>query len=228
MKKLMTLVMLAMTALTTSAQIEDGNWYITPKAGVSVADMTGRLFYADKAEGTYDCTLRPITSFAIGIDMEYAMADQLALGFGLNYARKGSKTDDGMFRVQMDYVNIPLTLNFYPIRNAGLALKAGIQVGFAARKRLKMDGVEYNADYVRQLWMTHFGRIVPVYVESELSRQFNKVDFAIPLAVSYEFKNVVLEARYNLGLTNVMKDDPEASKHKTWVFTLGYKFDLGD
>ena len=49
-----------------------------------------------------------------------------------------------------------------------------------------------------------------------------------PLAVSYEFMNVVLEARYSLGLVNVMKDDPENSKHRFWQFTLGYKFDLGD
>ena len=40
--------------------------------------------------------------------------------------------------------------------------------------------------------------------------------------------NVVLEARYSLGLVNVMKDDPENSKHRFWQFTLGYKFDLGD
>ncbi len=44
----------------------------------------------------------------------------------------------------------------------------------------------------------------------------------------HEFMNVVLEARYSLGLVNVMKDDPENSKHRFWQFTLGYKFDLGD
>ena len=40
--------------------------------------------------------------------------------------------------------------------------------------------------------------------------------------------NFQLEARYNLGLVKVMKDDPEKSKNSVWQFTLGYKFDLGE
>ena len=67
-----------------------------------------------------------------------------------------------------------------------------------------------------------------VYVESELSKEFNKVDFSIPLAISYDYKGIFAEARYNLGLTNIMKDDPENGKHRVWQFTIGYKFDLGE
>ena len=51
-----------MVAVSANAQIEAGEWYITPKAGVGIADLTGKLFNPDKAEGSYDATLRPIMS----------------------------------------------------------------------------------------------------------------------------------------------------------------------
>ena len=41
-------------------------------------------------------------------------------------------------------------------------------------------------------------------------------------------KGKLLCMGYNLGLTQVMKDDPEKSKHSVWQFTLGYKIPLGD
>ena len=235
MKKLLILVMTAMTAMTASAQIEDGNWYITPKAGVGVADMTSALFESKNLPFDYNADLKPIVSFTAGVDFEYALADQLGLAFGLTYARQGCKTKDDMFKIKLDYLNIPITFNYYPIPNCGLAIKAGVQVGFTMRKRMTIDGIEYNADestqLINRLFINRYtGQIIsqPWFrnVENELSRKFNKVDCSIPLAVSYEYKNFQVEARYNLGLTKVMKDDPESSKHSVFLFTLGYKINL--
>lgn len=67
MKKLVMLAMTLVATLSASAQIEEGNWYLTPKIGVGIADLTGRL-YIDQAEGTYDYTLRPITSVVAGLE----------------------------------------------------------------------------------------------------------------------------------------------------------------
>ena len=103
------------------------------------------------------------------------------------------------------------------------------------RKRMTLDGVDYNADetatWVRKTWVNRWtGHVISApgiaYMENELSKKFNKVDFSIPLAVSYEYKNFQVEARYNLGLTKVMKEDPESSKHSVFLFTLGYKINL--
>lgn len=213
-----------MVAVSANAQIEEGEWYITPKVGVGIADLTGKLFNPDKAEGSYDATLRPIASFVGGIEGEYGINDNLGFSIGLLFATQGAKTKDNMFKVTENYLNVPLMLEYYPFANIGLAFKAGAQVGFSFRRRVKVDGIEYSADYVWQ--RNQWGR--PMYVESELSKQFNKVDFAIPLGVSYEYKHVILDVRYNLGLINVMKDDPENSKNRMWQFTLGYKFNVGD
>ena len=236
MKKLMMIAVAMMAAMNASAQIEEGEWYVTPKAGFSVADLTGKLYDPSnpKAEGsTYDPTLRPLFGFTAGVDFMYACNDNLGVSFGLGYARQGAKTEDDLFRVSMDYINVPLTLNYYPFAKAGLALKAGIQVGFVMHKKMKVNGFEYNSEFERTgrtVIYTRTGRpfVFNRYVEAEWSRNFNKVDCSIPLAISYELFNFQLEARYNLGLVKVMKDDDEASKNRVWQFTLGYKFDLGE
>lgn len=54
----------------------------------------------------------------------------------------------------------------------------------------------------------------------------NTVDFSIPVGVSYEYKNFVLDARYNWGLTNIAKGGEVSSKNSVFHITLGYKFDL--
>ena len=225
---MMIIAITLMAAVNASAQIDEGNWYVTPKAGISVADLTGKLFDPSKAEGTYDATLRPLVTFTAGVDFMYAFNENFGVSFGFGYARQGAKTKDDLFRVSMDYINVPITLNYYPFSNIGLAVKAGVQLGFVSHKRMKVDGVNYNADYTRVIVRNRWGRPVVAYMESELSKQFNKFDCAIPLAISYELYNFQLEARYNLGLVKVMKDDPEKSKNSVWQFTLGYKFDLGD
>ena len=213
-----------MVAVSANAQIEEGEFNITPKAGVGIADLTGKLFDQTKAEGSYDATLRPIASFVGGIEGEYGINDNLGVSIGLLFATQGAKTKDNMFKITENYLNVPIMLEYYPFTNVGLAFKAGVQAGFSFRRRVKVDGVTYSADYVLQ--RNKWGH--PSYVESELSKQFNKVDLAIPLGISYEYRNVILDVRYNLGLINIMKDDPENSKNRVWQFTLGYKFNVSD
>ena len=88
MKKLLILVMAAMTTMTASAQIEDGNWYVTPKVGVSVADMTSALFNSKQAEVDYNADLKPIVSFTAGADFEYGLETRV----GLHCAPNAHKT----------------------------------------------------------------------------------------------------------------------------------------
>ena len=150
MKRLFFAISLMVAAVSANAQIEEGEWYITPKAGVGVADLTGKLFNPDKAEGSYDATLRPIASFVGGIEGEYGINDNLGFSIGLLFATQGAKTKDNMFKVTENYLNVPLMLEYYPFANIGLAFKAGAQVGFSFRRKVMYDGVEYIAGYVMQ------------------------------------------------------------------------------
>jgi hypothetical protein len=50
------------------------------------------------------------------------------------------------------------------------------------------------------------------------------VDLSIPVGLSYEYKNVVLDGRYNFGVTKAF--DTGDAKNSVFQITLGYKFDL--
>ncbi len=204
-----------MTTMHVNAQNEEGEWSFMPKVGLGIADMTGQ--YIEEDGKGYP--LKPIFSLVAGIETEYAFNDQLSIAAGFNFSTQGAKANaNDNIELRLDYINIPLMLQFYPIANFGLALKAGAQLGITARKKMKVNGVRVNLDDVEN-------RIKYLYGESST---FKGAYFYIPLGISYELANFVLDARYNLGLTDVMKSDPEHSKHSVWQFTLGYKIDLGD
>ena len=61
-------------------------------------------------------------------------------------------------------------------------------------------------------------------VAKDEAKQVNTFDFAIPIGMSYEFNNFVLDARYNIGVTKV----PKYGDGYTNVLqlTIGYKFKL--
>ena len=88
---------------------------------------------------------------------------------------------------------MPVLANVYVA--PGFALKAGVQVGFLTKA--KAEGLDFK----------------------ELC---NKTDFSIPLGASYEFSDFVIDARYNLGLTNVGKNVGK-NKNSVIMLTLGYK-----
>ncbi len=48
--------------------------------------------------------------------------------------------------------------------------------------------------------------------------------FAIPLGVSYQISDFVIDARYNLGISNVAKEGE--GKHSVFSITVAYRLPL--
>ena len=138
--------------------------------------------------------------FVAGLEGEYYAADWFGLAVGLNYAQQGFKfeAEDYKETTKLDYLNVPIVGNFYVAK--GLALKTGFQFGFLMNAKLDSQ---------------------------DINDLCNKVNFAIPIGVSYEIENVVLDLRYNLGLNKTNKAD-NGNKARTDLIqiTLGYKFNL--
>ena len=92
---------------------------------------------------------------------------------------------------KLDYLNVPLTADFYVA--PGLALKTGVQLGFLMNAK---SG------------------------DSDMKDLCNKTNFSIPIGVSYEISNFVLDIRYNVALSKVNKYDgghPHDGRHR-WLF----------
>jgi len=51
-------------------------------------------------------------------------------------------------------------------------------------------------------------------------------DVAIPIGISYEFSNVVIDARYCAGLVPLFDDSRSSDRNGVFQLSVGYKFDL--
>lgn len=104
--------------------------------------------------------------------------------------------------MKLDYLNVPILANVYVA--PGLAVKLGIQPGFklSAKAKAEVSGASAETDL----------------------DDIKGFDLAIPVGVSYQYQNIVLDARYNWGVTKIM--DNVDSKNSVFQITLGYKFSL--
>lgn len=199
MKKLLILAVMMLTTMTVCAQMRAGQWGVMPKAGFNLATVTD----ADDASMRF--------GLVAGADLIYQVNEPLAISFGVLYSMQGAKAkvkENGVTiknKLNMDYVNIPILANFYVTR--GLALKAGIQPGFNVKHKMKVESGGSS-------------------VESDIPN-FKSFDFAIPIGISYEISNFVIDARYNLGLTKLWDQEGSSSKNSVFQFTLGYKIPFG-
>ena len=146
----------------------------------------------------------PRIGLAAGVEAEYQATDIFSVSAGLIYSMQGNKAkEEGVtLTTKLDYINIPILANVYVTK--GLAVKLGVQPAFnvSDKKKLSGGGASLEAE--------------DVGAES--------FDFSIPVGLSYEYNNVVFDARYNFGVTNIA--DGGDSKNSVFQFTLGYKFAL--
>ena len=136
-----------------------------------------------------------------GFEGEYYANEWLGIAAGINYAQQGWKfKHNGNSETQkLDFINIPVTADFYVAK--GLALKAGVQFGFLTTAKL---GDLKNKD------------------------NFNKFNFSIPVGISYEYADFVLDFRYNIALSTINKNSTSDNKYRSDLIqiTVGYKIDL--
>lgn len=195
-------ILALLTSVVTVAQRREGTFTVQPKVGLNVSTLTD----ADKTIG----------DACFGLEGEYMITNIFSLSAGVMVSNQGGKYDkDGLrYTADLDYANIPIMANVYVL--PGLALKAGVQPGFRLKAKMKTDDGTYDVD--------EFYKLVGMLTPGE-EPKINKFDLAIPVGLSYEYENVVLDARYNLGLLKVENIGP-AYYNRVFEVTLGYKFEL--
>ena len=163
-------------------------------------------FSAADFNNTYDTEAR--VGLVVGPEFEYTLSNRFSLAAGLNYSQQGSELKDADVTFKMDYLTIPIVANVYLFK--GFALKAGVQPGINLSAKLDANGKEVDID--------------------DMVKSF---ELGIPVGLSYEFRNFVLDARYIFGVTKIfdekklnMNGVDLDSKNLGFQLTLGYKFTL--
>ena len=199
----MMMVAMAVCCLAANAQNEVGQLTLQPKAGINLSNITGEN----------DTKMK--IGLVAGVEAEYGIAENFGIAFGALYSMEGFKGDlvfatgtgasaylakDVKFN--LDYINIPILAQFYPVK--GLAIKAGVQPAFNVRHKTSSDTDAADKKDINDI------------------ASFN---FSVPVGLSYEISDFVIDARYNIGVTTLVKD-ADQGRNSTFTFTLGYKFAL--
>ena len=147
----------------------------------------------------------PRIGLAAGAEFEYGLTDNIGLSAGVLYSMQGFKTtEEGVDCTwKLDFLNVPILANFYVAK--GFAVKLGVQPGFKLSSKAKFKGSGASK-------------------EVEVEDGVKSVDLSIPVGLSYQYQNIVFDARYNWGVTKIV-DDVD-SKHSVFQITVGYKFSL--
>ena len=197
MKKIMMMLVMATIALTASAQNtlrDNGTITLQPKVGVGIGVLSGEWKQAPGVDN------KVRVGFVAGVEGEYYVNDWLGIAAGLSYAQQGWKFEgNGVDETtKLDYLNIPLTADFYVA--TGLALKTGVQFGFLMNAKVESEDVKDACE---------------------------KLNLSIPIGVSYEISDFVIDLRYNMGLNKTNKpNNGNKVRSDLLQITLGYKFAL--
>ena len=229
---MMLIAAMMVATLSANAQFEQGTFSIQPKAGGNAAWLSN-MPNLDFGDIKLDKT--PAAGGIVGVEAEYMLTDKFSLAAGLTYGEQGSGYEDYEYsnagtkvelkdlKYEMDYLNIPVVANYYLFK--GFAVKAGVQFGFLTTAKIKGKTITSinGSTTTTEMEDKKIGN-------QDFMDTLEKFDLSIPMGVSYEFKvPIVIDLRYNLGLTKVNKESASGVKdfkNNVVSLTVGYKFAL--
>ena len=162
-------------------------------------------------------------------------------------------------QIKLSYLSLPLLVNFHLWK--GLTLKGGIQYShnFSAHIKHEYEGyispLFYSfSDFV---WTPTNHSVIAVFYRGKkpqaptsdnmpdperidghstkgIKSYIHAADIAIPLGISYEYKHIVLDVRYQIGLTKVFRQwnseldagGEDNIRNACTSITIGYRFGL--
>jgi hypothetical protein len=141
-----------------------------------------------------------LIGFNAGVFVEIPLADSFYIQPELIYSTQGAKFDFpviGSTDLKLNYINLPIMFKYDVAKR--FYLEAGPQVGFLVAADLG---------------------------DLDVKDSYESTDFGANFGLSYGFTDKIFaQARYNLGLSNIVKDNGnDKVSNAAMSFSLGYKF----
>lgn len=220
MKKIvMAVLFVAFGTTAAMAQSSAGDVYLKPLIGGTLSTITK----------TDDTKMK--LGLVGGAELGYQVTDQFAVTAGalVSMQGTGAKDNEDVKDVSMalTYLNVPVLLNYSIV--PGLTIKAGIQPGFllTAKSKYTINALAENEKDLKS--------------DTDVKDLMEKFDLSIPVGIAYEFDDFVIDARYNIGLSKIVKTtgpviDPDgtsisaigssSARNSVFMLTFGYKVPL--
>lgn len=176
---------------------------LKPKVGLNISNLIG--------EGNSNSRF----GVNIGLECEAFLSKTVSLSAGVFYSMQGARGNTIVYNsarlnanIKSDYIKVPVMLNLYA--NDHVAFKVGAQFGFRVYDSYTLknadDGVKKSGSL------------------SDVGYELNGLEFSIPVGISYEISNFIIEAGYNIGVTKMCKD--VNVRHSVFQIMFGYKFKM--
>lgn len=206
------ILVIIISATTLHAQSDNTSMQFGVKGGINLSNLIG--------DDVGDLDSR--TSFNLGLFVEIPLSGRFSFQPEVLYSGQGftiiNRGEDNIFDVgdnveyQLSYIQVPLMAKFYLIK--GLYAEAGPQFGFKVKEKIDYKPASDDGD---------------IDIDPDNS---NVKDFDTNLAIGagYKFDNgLSLSARYNYGLTSIIKKDTPLIgdadvKNSVWQFGIGFSF----
>lgn len=176
MKKIFTVVALALTTLTVSAQ---ENSKFTVKAGVGLSSVVGS-----------DSDTKKTFAYKVGVSYDWGLSGNFFIIPGVEFATKGFKSDAIDGNIRMSYLQIPIfaAYKFSISDNMKLAIKAGPYVSYG----LFGSDIEWYDGGKTNVFDSDGG--------------FARFDTGVIAGISLDFDKFMIGAEYSRGLKKLDSD----------------------
>lgn len=171
------------------------------QAGVTVPTLSGDV----------ECDAK--MGYSVGLTTNYMFNDKWGVGLDAIYQTQGCSVDMGSTyeysRTNLHYLNVPIMANYQIVD--GLSIKAGVQPGFllGVNSAYKLDGGDRETSDMA----------------SAEDSGYEVFDLSIPVGLAYNITdNVYVDARYNIGVTSISKDDNSDLFNNAFVLSVGFRF----
>ena len=211
MKRTIIALLLLAATIDMKAQYNHEGFSIIPRVGINSSKTTDHQYWGEICSGGSSKKHHETEhkmGYVFGIDADYAYAKRLSTTLGLSYSGEGFNLESGEITQYMNFVNLSVLENFYVL--PGLALKAGLQYGYLESAEIKDPDIMPRRGYRKK----------------SNRADYNNYNLSIPIGISYEYKNVILDLRYNIGLWNMYAFDIDDYRTKSLWLTLGYRINL--
>lgn len=184
LKKLSTILLFALTAFTSNAQVSDGAPSIGVKGGVNFSN-----FYTKDVKDE-----NVLTGLNLGMYVNVPLNENISFQPEINFTTKGSEVTydnflaNGKAKFSLSYIEVPVLFK------ANLAKNFNLHVGpyFAYLVDSKITNESSNPNF-------NFEQNID---ENDL----NKFDAGISGGIGFDFDKIGIGARYNYGLTTIGKE----------------------